>query len=216
MARLRQRDAPRASAGHPGAGLGPAGAVGTPSPFCAPPRQDRPAHPGAAASLTRKAMRPAPPIQWASRSTSSSTGGQQDGGAAGQEILDLLPQVYGERGSGGRLVQNEHRRLAPGWRPGPAVPHAAGIDPHRPVGGVGQLELLEHPLGSLPPLGPARVVPLPDQREDLTPGQHLVGGRVLAGQPDRRPQRNGVPHDVQAGDPPGSPSTSPLGCRRWS
>jgi hypothetical protein len=123
MARLRQRDAPRAGAGHPGADLGPAGAVRTPSPACAPPRQDHPAHPGAAASLTRKAIRPAPPIQWPSRSTSSSTGGQQDGCAAGHEILDLLPQVYGERGS--RPVAGSSRMSTggwpPGWRPGPAA-----------------------------------------------------------------------------------------------
>jgi hypothetical protein len=45
------------------------------------------------------------------------------------------------------------------------------------------------------------VVQLPDQLEVLPPGQQLVDGRVLAGQPDRRPQRNGVPHDVETGDP---------------
>jgi hypothetical protein len=50
------------------------------------------------------------------------------------------------------------------------------------------------------------MVQLPDQLEVLTPGQYLVDGRVLADQPDRRPQRNGVPHDVQTGDPPGAQS----------
>jgi hypothetical protein len=36
--------------------------------------------------------------------------------------------------------------------------NAAGIGPHRPVGGVGQLDLLEHPPGPLPPFGPAQMV----------------------------------------------------------
>jgi hypothetical protein len=41
-------------------------------------------------------------------------GGQQDGGAAGHQVLDVLPQVHARARiqAAGRLVQDEHRRLA--------------------------------------------------------------------------------------------------------
>jgi hypothetical protein len=57
----------------------------------------------------------------------------------------------------------------------------AGIGPHRPAGGTGQLDLLEHLPGPLAPLGPAQMAQPPDQLEVLTPSQHRVDGRVLAG-----------------------------------
>jgi ABC-2 type transport system ATP-binding protein len=56
-------------------------------------------------------------------------------------------------------------------------------------------------LGLLGPNGAGKTTLVRILTTLLLPGQHLFDGRVLAGQPDRRPQRNGVPHDVQAGDP---------------
>ena len=63
IARLRQREAPREGAGHPGTGLGSADAVCTPGPAWGPSAGRIAPLTGAAASLTRKAIRPGLPAR---------------------------------------------------------------------------------------------------------------------------------------------------------
>ena len=96
---------------------------------------------------------------------------------------------------GGRLVQEQHPRTGD-QRRGDVEPaaHAAGVRLRRPVGRVGEVEAGQQLVGPRPGLRLGQVVEPPDHLEVLEPGQVLVDGGVLAGQPDRaraprRPRR---------------------------
>ena len=135
-------------------------------------------------------------------------GGEQQGGAVADQLADDVPEreAAARVKAGGRLVQEQH--LGPADQAGPeveAAPHPARVGLDGAVGGVGELEPLQHLVGPAPGLVLAQVVEPADQVEVLAPGEVLVDGRVLAGQADDRAQGLGVADDVVAGHPGRAP-----------
>jgi hypothetical protein len=131
-------------------------------------------------------------------------GGEQQGGAVADQLADDVPEreAAARVQPGGRLVQEQHLGAADqAGAQVEAAAHPARVGLDRAVGGVGELEALQHLVGPPPGLGPWQVVEAADQVEVLPPGEVLVDGRVLAGQPDDRAQRLGVADDVEAGHP---------------
>ncbi len=130
-------------------------------------------------------------------------GGEEQGGAAGDQFLDDAPQLLAVAGveSGGRLVHEHH-----GWaddeggREVQAPAHAAGVRLGRAVRGVGEVEAFEEFGG--PGFGRLglHLVELADHLEVLAAGQVLVYGRELAGQADGPADFVGVFEHVHAGD----------------
>ena len=104
---------------------------------------------------------------------------------------------------GRRLVEEEHRRARhQGGRQVQAPAHAARVALEDPVGGVGQLELVEQFGRPGPRRGAAHVGQLADQREVLPTGQQRVQRGVLRGHADVAPHLAGLLHHVEAGDRP--------------
>ena len=103
---------------------------------------------------------------------------------------------------GGRLVEEQHRR--PGDERGGEVEpaaHAARVGLDQPVAGLGEVEALEQLGRALARRLAAEVVEPADHLQVLEPGQVLVDGGVLAGEPDLRAQLGGVGDHVEPGDP---------------
>ena len=90
-----------------------------------------------------------------------------------------------------RLVEEQHRRpVDERGREVEPPAHPAGVGPHRPVGGLDEVESLEQLRGPRPRSSPARQVHEPaDQAQVLAAGEVAVDRRVLAGEPDRAPHR---------------------------
>ena len=115
--------------------------------------------------------------------------GEQHVGAVGDQRADRVPQLDAAARieTGGRLVEQQ--------QPGPAdeagaeveaAAHAAGVRAHRPVGGVGEAQLLEHGGASRRGAG-ARVAEQPgDHLDVLPPGHGGLDRGVLAGEATRR------------------------------
>ena len=114
---------------------------------------------------------------------------EQDGRALAAQLVDrapeLLPRARVQPGRG--LVEQDHRRAADQARAEvePAA-HAAGVGRDAPVGGVGERRSARAPRRrARAPRRADEPVQPPDHLEVLAPGQLLVDGRELAGQPDR-------------------------------
>ena len=89
-------------------------------------------------------------------------------------------------------------------RPGGEVQapaHPAGVALQRPVGCVGQLELIEQLDGTCARGPPGQPAEPADHHEVLAAAQGLVDGRPLGGDADRAPDRVGLGDDVEARDP---------------
>jgi hypothetical protein len=114
-------------------------------------------------------------------------GREQHRRAVGHELLDHHPEVVaaGRVESGGRLVEEEHRRAVhEGGAEVEPSPHAPGVGAGRTIGRVGQPELLEELVGPGHVDRLREMGQLTDQPQVLLAGQVLVDRRVLAGQPD--------------------------------
>jgi hypothetical protein len=130
-------------------------------------------------------------------------GGEQDGGALGDQLADHVPQLVaaGKVEPGGRLVEEYHRRAL--YQRGghvEAAAHPAGVGPHRPVGGAGELEALQQFVGPLPRLAAGQLREAPGQPEVLTAGQVGIDRRILAGEADPVADAVGVADHVVAED----------------
>ena len=125
--------------------------------------------------------------------------GQQQRGAAGDQRPDDIPhaQPRPRVEPGGRLVQEQHLRLADqAGRQVQAALHAAGVGLGRPVGGIGQAELVEQVGRPAARFRPGQVIEPPDDLQVLPAGQFLLDGGRLPGQPDRPADRGRFPHHV--------------------
>ena len=130
-------------------------------------------------------------------------GGEQDGDSVRGELADDLP--HGEAAArvqaGGGLVQEDHPGLTDEGHGEVEPPsHPARVGRQRLVRGVGEVELLQqlgHP--PLPGLA-AEVAKVGHQPQVLGPGEQVVHGRELAGDPDERPHPVGVGDHVVTGD----------------
>ena len=131
-------------------------------------------------------------------------GGEQHGRAGRDAVLDRRPQGQpaARVEAGGRLVEEQHRRLRHqrGGEVEPAA-HAAGVGAHDARAGLDQVEALEQLVGARARARPAQVVEAAHHLEVLLAGEVLVDRGVLAGQPDVRAQLRGVAHDVEARPP---------------
>lgn len=130
-------------------------------------------------------------------------GGQQQGGAAGDELLDDLPELLAvARVEAGRGLVHEHHGRGDDQRGGEVEPaaHAARVRLGGAVPGPGQVELLQQL--TRPGLRRLRLhlVELTDHLEVLPAGQVLVDRGELTGQADRAADRVGVPDHVDARD----------------
>ena len=138
----------------------------------------------------------------ASRSASSrDLRGEQHRRAARDERLDRVPELdaAADVEPGGRLVEEQHRR--PGDQRGgqvEAAAHPARVRADEPVGGVGEVEGAPGAPARGHRLPAAEVVELADHLEVLEPGQVLVHGGVLAGEPDVLAHLGGIADDVVA------------------
>ena len=130
-------------------------------------------------------------------------GGQQDGRAVGDEVLDRHPQVDAAARveARRRLVEEQHRRARDerGREVEPAA-HAAGVGLRDAVGGVGEVEALEQLAAARLRGAAALAVEAADHDEVLEAGEVVVDRGVLAGEADPGAQRAGVADDVEAGD----------------
>jgi hypothetical protein len=100
-----------------------------------------------------------------------------------------------------RLIEEQHVGLADqAGGDVEATPHAARIGLGRAVAGLGEAEALEHLARAAARLLALEVVETPDHLEVLMPGQVLVDGGRLPGEPDAEPQGLGVLHDVEPVD----------------
>ncbi len=130
-------------------------------------------------------------------------GGQQHGGAVVDQVLDRLPQAEAAARveAGGRLVEEDHRRLGD-QRRGEVEPatHAAGVGAWPSgLGSVAEVEALEQLGGSLLRRGAAHPVEAADHGQVLGPGQVLVDRGVLAGEADVLAQLVALLQDVHSG-----------------
>jgi hypothetical protein len=127
--------------------------------------------------------------------------GEEHGGAVGNESLDGRPQVQATARveTGGRLVQEQHRRSR--HERGCQVettPHAAGVALGHAIAGLREVEALEQLAGAAARRAPAQAVQAADHHEVLDTREVVVDRRVLPGQADLRPQPRGVLHHVEA------------------
>ena len=127
---------------------------------------------------------------------------QQERRALADEVADHVPhpdpaaRVEARR----RLVEDQQPRPADqGSTEVEAAAHAARVGLDDPVGGIGQLELLEQFVGAPARLGRRQVVQPAEQPQVLAPGQVLVDRGVLARQADDPPDLVGLRPDVEPG-----------------
>ncbi len=130
-------------------------------------------------------------------------GGEQDGHPGRGELADDLP--HGEAAAwvqaGGGLVQEDDPGLTDeGHGEIESPSHPARVGRQQLVGGVGEVELLQQfsdpPSSSLA----AEVAKIGHQAQILGPGEQVVHGRELSGDPDVRPHPVRVGGHVVTGD----------------
>ena len=117
-------------------------------------------------------------------------GGEQQGGAAGDETLDHLPHLGAAAGvePRGGLVEEHHRRVGDeGAGEVQAAAHATGVPAGDAVAGVVEPELHEQLAGALLGAGTSEVVEPAHHGEVLEAGQVLVHRGVLARDADLAP-----------------------------
>jgi predicted ATPase/DNA-binding SARP family transcriptional activator len=127
--------------------------------------------------------------------------GEQHRDALPGELPDAVPHLdAGLRVEpGGRLVQEDHRRL-PDEAHGDvqAAAHAAGIRRHPPARRVGEAEAGQQVVRDL--AGPLQVPQPGHQDQVLPPGEDFVHGRELPGKADGLPHTPRLRGDVEAVD----------------
>jgi hypothetical protein len=79
--------------------------------------------------------------------------------------------------------------------------HAAGVGADAAVGRLAEPEALDQRVRAAAALGARQVAQPRHQAQVLARGQHLVDGRVLAGEAERAAHLVGIAGDVEAGDP---------------
>ena len=77
-----------------------------------------------------------------------------------------------------------------------AAPHTARVGARGAIRSVRQVETLEQLGGAAPGLVPRELEQAPEHLQVLAPGQDLVDGRELPGQPEQLANRGGLAHDV--------------------
>ena len=117
----------------------------------------------------------------------------------GDHVPDGEPAARVE--PGGRLVQEQHRRRhdQAGREVEPAA-QAPGVRPDRAPGHVGEVEAVQQLVGALAGLARRQVVQPAEHDQVRPPGEQLVHGRVLSGQPDAVTRPVGVARQVVPGD----------------
>ena len=130
-------------------------------------------------------------------------GGQQQRGPAGDQRPDDVPHAEPRSRvkTCGRLVQEQD--LGTSDQAGgqiQAALHAARVVLGVPIGGIGQVELLEEIGGPRPGVRLAQVVQPPDDLEILPAGELLLNGGRLPGQPDQAADRGCLPDDIASLD----------------
>jgi hypothetical protein len=130
-------------------------------------------------------------------------GGQQDGGAVGDQLADHVPDLApaARVEPGGGLVQAQDG--GPADEAGgqvEAAAHAARVGLDRAAARVGQVEALQQLPGPGPGVAARELEQAGDQDQVLGPGQLLVDGGVLAGQADQAPDPVGLADHVEAAD----------------
>jgi len=131
-------------------------------------------------------------------------GGEQHGHAvplrqAGHGGPELVPAAWVEAGR--RLVEEE--QLGPGDQAGrqvKAAAHAAGVGLHQAAAGVVEVELRQELVCAVPSRAARQMPQPPHHLQVLLAGQHVVDGRVLAGEADRAPDADWVGEQVVPGD----------------
>ena len=122
---------------------------------------------------------------------------------SGGDLVDERPELVAAAGieTGGRLVEQHHGRPADerGGEVEPAA-HAAGVRAGAAVGGVDEVEPLEHLGRARSALAGTEAVEPADELEVLPTRQELVDGRGLTGEPDELPHALRVAGDVDPAD----------------
>lgn len=129
--------------------------------------------------------------------------GQQNGGSAGDQILDQVPEVdpalriY----TGGRLVEKQDLGFA-NQRGGEieATAHTTRVGANRTIGRIGEVDSVQDFVGSLPRFMSGEVVEASHHLNVFTPRQVFIDGGVLAGQPDVCAGRRGIGRHINAGN----------------
>ena len=119
-------------------------------------------------------------------------GGEEHGDAAGHQAADDLPHgaAAARVKPGRRLVEEDDLRVADQRHRQVQLPaHAAGVGRHELARRFRQVEPLKQPAGDLLALAGAEVLEVRHQLQVFLPGQQLVHGGELPGDPDRRADR---------------------------
>ena len=129
-------------------------------------------------------------------------GREQERRPFADQVADHVPHPEpASRVESGRGLVEEQQARSSDQRAAEVEPatHAARVRLDHPVGGVGQLELLEELVATPPGLGARELVEAPEHPQVLASGQVLVDGRELAGQADDRAELLGLLDDVETG-----------------
>ncbi len=111
--------------------------------------------------------------------------------------------------TGGRLVEEQHRRLVDERRGEVQAPtHAPRVRPDLAVGGLDQVDALQQRVRSATPLVPRQPVQRRLQADQLAPGHQRVERRLLEGDADRPAHLAGLGDDVEP--------RHPGAARRWA
>ena len=145
-----------------------------------------------------RSPRSCPPAGRPRRGTASSAARSSPPATSPSIISHSCSRLRGSR-PGRRLVEEQHRRLGDERRRQVEPPaHAARVGLRRPVRRVDAGRSARAARCPAPsPTRAARAVQPAHHRQVLEPGQVLVDGRVLAGEPDPLAQPRRVAHDVE-------------------
>ena len=130
-------------------------------------------------------------------------GGEEDGGAFGDELADDLPHVVATARveAGGRLVEEDDPRVADQRHGEVEAPlHAARVGGGGPPGGGGEVEALQQLSGGEAALALGQVVEVAHQEHVLLAGDEAVDCGELAGDADRGPHCLGVGGELVTAD----------------
>ena len=126
---------------------------------------------------------------------------QQDRGAGGDEVADVLPDgaAAARVEPGGGLVEEDHlRRADEGHGQVEPAKHSAGVGRYRPARRLDEIEALEQLANALPAGGSTEVVQIGHQAEVLFAGEQRVNGRKLTCDADRRSHAVRIGSGVEA------------------
>jgi hypothetical protein len=117
---------------------------------------------------------------------------------------DPISSHIARRPFGSRPVVGSSRKMTGGCDMSAApevepAAHPTGIGPHRPVGGIGQLEALDERIGPFASLAGIEAVQAAEHAQVLAAAEHLVERRVLARHADATTCLVGMAQDIDAG-----------------